>query len=346
MTSIRRWLLSTVTLLALLLALLLPPGVTAASPLLNVDVGIHVGNVYRFSASSKTYSIEGVLRLSIPAAAMPALEARGIDLIELVRFENQVEPWNSLTEPDGGLITVGGKVRRDYRFTGDFYSDQIDFRGFPFGTLPLNLLVAPVPSANGAIHAYPYDSNSPVATDQPLNLRISADPRASSVSRSSNMDGYQLRQWRLLQRGDGVLMELRYDPIGWAALVKWLLPLAITMVVMLLTPNLLATFTNERIAIPPLILLTLVFMQQAYRDSLPSLPYLTVLDTLYAFSYVVTLAFFCEFIWRANRLGRQRTAGQPSSASATAAMERLEWSMQLLSLGGYVGLVVWALSIK
>ena len=45
-----------------------------------------------------------------------------------------------------------------------------------------------------------------------------------------------------------------------------------------------------------MILLTLVFMQQAYRDSLPSLPYLTALDGLYAFSYLVTLVFFCEFI--------------------------------------------------
>ena len=121
--------------------------------------------------------------------------------------------------------------------------------------------------------------------------------------------------------------------------MKWLLPLAITMSVMLLTPNLLAHFTNERLAIPPVILLTLVFMQQAYRESLPSLPYLTVLDTLYAFSYVVTLAFFCEFIWRANLLQRQ-------GPIRVKALEQLELCIQLASVGGYGGLMVWALRMR
>jgi hypothetical protein len=127
--------------------------------------------------------------------------------------------------------------------------------------------------------------------------------------------------------------------MGWSALVKWVLPLTITMVVMLLTPNLRASFSSERLAIPPVVLLTLVFMQQAYRDSLPSLPYLTVLDGLYAFSYLVTLVFFCEFIWCANRNDR---LGGACSAVDERRIERLELSLQLASLAGYSLLVAWA----
>jgi hypothetical protein len=111
------------------------------------------------------------------------------------------------------------------------------------------------------------------------------------------------------------------------------------MTVMLLTPNLRSSFSSERLAIPPVVLLTLVFMQQAYRDSLPSLPYLTVLDALYAFSYLVTLIFFCEFIWCANVMDRYATG---NTAPMERRAERLEVLLQLASLGGYAVLLVWA----
>jgi len=337
-----RWVLRGVGLLALLLCLAVPgshstPVWNAQAPL-PLDVAIRVGNVNRFSARDKTYSIEGVLRITAPAEAIARLRDKGIEPIELVRFSNQIEPWNSLMEPDSGEVKDGGSIRHDYRFTGEFYSDQLNYRGYPFGALPLKLTLVPVPSANGAIRAYPFDSSFSNSNLLPLSLKIRADQRGSSVSRSSNMDGYRLQKWRFVSNADGIELQLIYNPIGWASLVKWLLPLAITMSVMLLTPNLLASFTAERLAIPPVILLTLVFMQQAYRESLPSLPYLTVLDTLYAFSYVVTLAFFCEFIWRANLLQRKRRID-------LKAMERIELTIQLASLGGYGALMVWALTI-
>jgi hypothetical protein len=162
----------------------------------------------------------------------------------------------------------------------------------------------------------------------PFTLR--ADSLDSSVSQRTNMNGYRLRSWRLLNRGSRpestVEMELVYDPIGWAALVKWLLPLSIAMVLLLLTPNLRASYGSERLAIPPVILLTLVFMQQAYRDSLPSLPYLTVLDSLYAFSYCVTLLMFCEFIWCANLMQRLEPA---RFAAIERRIDRLESRVDL-----------------
>lgn len=44
-----------------------------------------------------------------------------------------------------------------------------------------------------------------------------------------------------------------------------------------------ANSQNSSLGLPPVILLTLEFMQLAYRESLPSLPYLTVPDGLYPF---------------------------------------------------------------
>lgn len=336
-----RWLTWLVSLLVV--AWLAIPTVAASQPgtAARLQVALDLGNVHQFSARDKTYSVEGTLRLSAPAVVMQRLQAAGIDPVELVRFQNQVEPWNSLLEPASGWLKLGPNLGRDYRFNGDFYSDQINYRGYPFGTLPLRLSIVPVSHANGAIRAYPFDPSAPLESGPTFSIRLQADKGNSSVSRQTNMDGYRLNDWRLVMASGAVEMQLFYTPIGWASLVKWLLPLAITMVVMLLTPNLRSSFSSERLAIPPVILLTLVFMQQAYRESLPSLPYLTVLDGLFAFSYLVTLVFFCEFIWCANRIDR---LGERHTAQSDRRIERLETAMQLASLGGYAVLMVWSLS--
>jgi hypothetical protein len=338
MNGIIRWVLRGVCLCAVLFGFSLPSAAWNAQVPLTLDVAIKVGNVRSFSPRDKTYSIEGLLRITLPAETNEKLVAMGIEPSELLRFKNQIDPWNSLMEPDGGLVKVGKNARVDYLFISEFYSDQIDYRGYPLGELPLELTLVPVPLANGAIRAYPYDGSVLASSDSPLPLKIRVNRAESSVSRMSNMEGYQLSKWSFVSRPDRIEMQLFYSPIGWAAFVKWLLPLVITMTLMLLTPTLMVNFASERLAIPPVILLTLVFMQQAYRESLPSLPYLTLLDTLYAFSYMVTLAFFCEFIWRANQLQRR-----PEQLKAP--LQRLEALMQWMSLGGYAGLVIWAKTI-
>ena len=335
-------------LIALLAALLSQPelGTAAAAtgPAVSVPitVSLDVGNVYGFSTRDKTYRVEGILRVSAPAAAVRQWLAAGVEPSELVRFGNLVEPWNSLMEPNGPLLPLGPNLGRDYRFSGNFYSDEINFRSHPFGGLSLNLNLEAVASANGAVRTYPYDSNLPDPSLNVARIQLRADARDSSVSERTNMTGYQLRSWRLFNTNGGVELALTYAPLGRSALVKWLLPLAITMLVMLLTPNLRASFSSERLAIPPVILLTLVFMQQAYRDQLPTLPYLTGLDQLYALSYGVTLVFFCEFIWCANL--RDRLA-EGFSAARNRRIERLELTMQLASLGAFALLLIWAWSL-
>jgi len=328
MGVITRWLLA---LLMGLLLLVASPGEEATAwaappPAVPLQVALRVGNVYRFSARDKTYGAEGTLRLSAPAAEMQRWLAAGVDPVQLVRFQNLVGPWNSQIEANSGPLRLGNRIGRDYHFSGTFYSDEINFRSYPFGTLPLQLQVVADPSF-------------PPGLSDPPKLQLQPNPAQSGVQRSTNMNGYRLSGWRLVPEQGGVEMQLSYNPIGWSALVKWVLPLTITMVVMLLTPNLRASFSSERLAIPPVVLLTLVFMQQAYRDSLPSLPYLTVLDALYAFSYLVTLVFFCEFIWCANRNDRLGAAGGPLGERR---IERLELGLQLASLAGYSLLVAWA----
>ncbi len=317
--------------LVCILGLALPPAARAAPPaVVPVQVAMQVDNIHGFSPRDKTYQVEGTLQVGATAAVMERWLRAGLDPISLVRFENRVEPWNSLVEPIGGPRRQGDDLSREYRFNARFYSDEIDFRGYPFGSLPLRLNLVANPSVASAIQP-------------PAAIRLVALSSGSGVGRRGNMNGYRLARWSLHDTAGGVDMELVYAPIGWAPLVKWLLPLAITMSVMLLTPTLRPSFGSERLAIPPVVLLTLVFMQQAYRDTLPTLPYLTVLDGLYGFSYLVTLLFFCAFIRCANRLD-QRSG--PDGSRLERRVKRLEVGLQLASLGGYAVLLAWARAFR
>ncbi|MFM7733532.1 MAG: hypothetical protein ACKO6F_08780, partial [Cyanobium sp.] len=58
---------------------------------------------------------------------------------------------------------------------------------------------------------------------------------------------------------------------------------------------------DARASIPVTVLLTLVFLQQTYRDDLPALPFLTFLDQVYVVAYVVTLVAFVLVIWIGRR---------------------------------------------
>ena len=67
-----------------------------------------------------------------------------------------------------------------------------------------------------------------------------------------------------------------------------------------------------------------------------------MLDGRYAFSYLVTLVFFCEFIWCANRIDQ---AGAANAGRIGLRFERLETFLQLASVAGYAVLLGWAKSI-
>jgi hypothetical protein len=92
------------------------------------------------------------------------------------------------------------------------------------------------------------------------------------------------------------------------AFLQWLLPLLIVMAVVFLAPSLEASLGELRLAIPSTALLTLVVMQQTYQAELPPLPYLTFLDIVYAYCYVIAIAQFVLFVWGINVLAAAETA--------------------------------------
>ena len=78
-------------------------------------------------------------------------------------------------------------------------------------------------------------------------------------------------------------------------------------------------------------------MQQTYRSEIPSLSYLTFMDWLYAFAYVVSMSLFILFCWGTYRYTVASEDDQPATA---ARIKRIDTVFQRTAI---VGLGVTAL---
>ena len=304
-----------------------------------IEIAMRLDNIYGFSAKDKTYTVQGSFWLCFDQATASLIAKAGLKPIDLVSFYNLVQPWNSQIEPLGEkpFLLEKGRLSQGYQFNALFYSNEINYYKSPFGQLPLSVIVQLKPGAlEGLAH----------------QVTLAAQRDGGEVGSRVGISGFDVVRWSFttLNRSSTstiplgqarvpgrVGFEVIYQANAWASLVKWILPLAIVMLVMLLTPALRNSFRSERLAIPPVVLLTLVFMQQSYRETLPTLPYLTFLDGLYAYSYLVTLAFFVLFIWSSNLSEGINPASARAIERRTDKLDRL---VQLASLAGYGGLIV------
>lgn len=77
---------------------------------------------------------------------------------------------------------------------------------------------------------------------------------------------------------------------------KSIFPVSLSLIALVVASYIPKRISEVRLAIPPTILLSLVFMQQASHDGLPEVAYPILLDYFYFFAYVVTLLMFFETI--------------------------------------------------
>jgi hypothetical protein len=304
-----------------------------------IVVDIRLANIYGFSTNDKSYTVEGKLWLTYSAQLAQELRQKNIDPIKLVSFYNKIKPWDSeLIRLNQTPETLSdGRRRSSYTFNGNFYADNVDFKQSPFGGLDLSVILQAEPT--------------PLSTadeQQPIQLVAGEGELGSRI----NINGYTLTGWQFkpIQRSRISRLEqsrslspsrlefrVSYQTSFLAALVEWILPLIIVMSLTLFAPNICSTMGSERLAIPPVVLLTIVLMQQSYRESLPSLPYLTFLDVLYAYSYLVTLAIFVLFIRSSNLLDK---AAHDQHAAVGRQIDRMDFMVQIGVLSGYALLVL------
>ena len=269
---------------------------------LKLETGIHIENVYELSLRDKTFSADGRIWLQWSEPMQTMLQQNKIDPAQLIDFVNQVEDWNGKLIPDTLTpIFRNGSWHQSFRFSQRFYLHHLDLRRFPFNRLELLMTIQVTP-------AYSTLEGKPIAMVPIKNQR-------GLIGEYANLEGYQLQsadfgaQLRTYRTDYGLMetvrvsqmeLVLRFGHSFWPAFFADVLPLAIILLVVLISPYLEGSLGDVRIAIPSTALLTLVFLQQGYRAELPPSPYLTYLDRIYAVSYLICLSLFVLFAWSSN----------------------------------------------
>jgi len=114
-----------------------------------------------------------------------------------------------------------------------------------------------------------------------------------------------------------VLGKLNFNPLSILKLTlkrsvsssffRYILPLLTGVSVLILTENLTNKYQEIKVATPPTVLLTFIFMQNGYQNEIPQLSYVTYMDKLYFLSYflaVLQLANALVSVGKRNKINR------------------------------------------
>ena len=275
-----------------------PPGAP------QLRVGLMMKNIYDLQLESQTFSADGWYWLEWGEDLEGIRRERKLTPDQMVEFANQVEAWDSRIERESADAQrfADGSFYQLFRFSSRFYIDMIDERHSPFETVVLPVVIETRPEAFAlsrvAVQLKPANTVGTLTGDYSELAGYSL--RHNWVDEGQNT--YDLMGPHRDEVYSQLAFRVAYGSQPWASFMKWILPLLIVMSVVMLAPSLESSLGEMRLAIPSTALLTLVFLQQTYKAELPTTPYLTFLDELYAYSYLVAVGLFILFLWGSNRM--------------------------------------------
>ena len=312
-----------------------------------VKVGIYTTNTYDLDLSVPSFAANGYVWMSWQEPLQRYLEDNKVSLEERVILLNEL-----LSDADPGLKAVGkaerladGSYYQLFTFIGRFYIDHANFRHFPFITVSLPVVL---------------ETDDVDGVFEYANLRFIPDVENSGMGLFSGIIGWLKRSWSIAEYRHSyatnfslggapaaystVVFDIAFGTSSWSAFWRLILPLLVVMAMVLLVFKVRPDEQDARSGIPVTVLLTLVFLQQTYRDELPQLPFLTFLDQVYVIAYVVTLLAFVLVIWIGRRYGE--LAEMPSGPEQEAMARRLHtldeiWPLSVVAFSTVSVAICW-----
>jgi hypothetical protein len=309
-----------------------------------IEVGMHIENIHQFSMKDKVYSVEGWYWLRWPQTIQRIIESERIPLVNIIEFTNVIETSSLLVEKDSSE-PVDLPENRNYqlfRFSGRFFVNDLDLQKSPFQTVELPVIVE---LRQDEMSCY---AGGPVEC---VYLKPDSENQQSLVGQYAEINGFTLIGSHIAPSihqydttfGKGppsafgqVDFSVTYQTDFLSAFTQQVLPLLIILAFVLVSPILPSSMGDVRLAIPATALLTLIFLQQTYRSEIPSLSYVTFMDWLYAFAYLVSMSLFILFCWDTHRYTVVSEDDQPATV---ARITRIDTSFQLAAVAG-LGLTV------
>jgi hypothetical protein len=315
-----------------------------------VQVGIYANTTSELELSVPSYASSGYVWLRWDEPLQRYLLANDATIDQRFRLLNtlitdappQLEPVGATPER-----LADGSYYQLFSYRGRYYLDHASFRHYPFMSVSLPLALE-VDDVDGRL-SY-------------RQLRLEPDIRNSGMGLYARIIGWLNQGWSIAEYrhhyasnfGLGgaesdyslLLFEISFGTSSWAAFWRLLLPLAVLMAMVLLVFKLRPDEQDARASIPVTVLLTLVFLQQTYRDDLPDLPFLTFLDQVYVVAYVVTLVAFVLVLWIGRRYADMEALEDGvARESLQKRLERLDnsWPLLVVLFGGLAIASCWML---
>lgn len=311
-----------------------------------VKVGIYVENYHDVSLKDRSFVAEGYYWYKWSPALNETLAKLDIPPSDLLEISNTIGEWDSAIVPmyEKPIRLDDGSYYMQIRFSANFYIPQVHLHRSPFESLVLPLVLEVRPNELAEPQFY--------VGLQPE--RLPASERLYGAD--AEIDGYRLAGVKPVveERSYGSSLGLGDSSLVFSAvsyqaefvssvgpgILLWVLPVVIVTLIVIISPSIEGSLGDIRIAIPSTGLLTLIFLQQGYRDTLPPLDYLTFLDWIYACAYVISLGIFVLFLWSTNLYHRT----SPDHADAVARrVKKVDLIAQVTSISALVavGILAW-----
>ena len=315
-----------------------------------VKVGIYTNTTSELELGIPSYAASGYVWLIWQEPLQQYLEAKNATIAERFSLINTL-----ITDAPPQLEPVGGEPERLedgsyyqlFTFRGRYYVDKASFRHYPFMSVSLPLAIE-IDDVDGGL-SY-------------SQLRLEPDIRNSGMGLFAHIIGWINQGWSVAEYrhhyasnfGLGgqeqdyslVLFETSFGTSSWASFWRLLLPLLVLMAMVLLVFKVRPDEQDARASIPVTVLLTLVFLQQSYRDELPALPFLTFIDQVYVVAYIVTLFAFVLVIWIGRRYAAMEILEEgPAREGLRQHLEDLDnsWPLVVVAFSAVAITVCWML---
>ena len=275
---------------------------------LNLNTGIYVNRIYNVDRVSGTFSANGWLWISWDKQKDIDLYKDDIN-IEMIKFMNEM-PNTSRKEKLSAkpLEEYGNRMRQAMQFSSTFLINNQDYSEFPFEKIELPI---------------------EVGTDRYLSKFIvySPDIKDSFVSDRVSLSGFKFRSLEARNFEHSYASrfghsidpkwihkntELTYSHLEWvvqfsrltsSSIARLFIPVFAAMIVLMFSLLVSLKYAVPKITIPTSVLLVLAVLQErSHRLLPPDLTYLTYMDKIYMFCYILTLISLVSSLHCINRL--------------------------------------------
>ena len=262
--------------------------------LVPVEVDIEVESIHDISIKDNSFMADGFIAISFPGEIASRKDITTQN--PCFTFENNINRSQLFLKTRGPETNEDGKndqkKRFDYDFSGKFDMGQRQqYQHYPFGTLQLPIIVSTTChldyiKSKVALVTEGADSNTKTINALTANLEL---PAGYSLLQSS-LQG-EIHKWPR-SSFSWMVADLKIKASSLATFFHWIVPLVVVLGIAVISPSLNTEHFAQRIGIPSSSVLTLVFMHQSYRSNLPDLPYLTYLDKLFVYFYIMCFIVF------------------------------------------------------